>query len=82
MKFICVVIIMITFSNAELVRGVVYDIDSKNPVENVNIILPDLDTGTVSDKNGLFEFNVFKSGVYTINASMIGYESLFRKLCS
>ncbi len=65
---------MITFSNAELVRGVVYDIDSKNPVENVNIILPDLDTGTVSDKNGLFEFNVFKSGVYTINASMIGYK--------
>ena len=74
MKFICVVIIMITFPNAELVRGVVYDIDSKNPVENVNIILPDLDTGTVSDKNGLFEFNVFKSGVYTINASMIGYK--------
>ena len=65
---------MITFSNAELVRGVVYDIDSKNPVENVNIILPDLDTGTVSDKNGLFEFNVFKSGVYTIDASMIGYK--------
>ena len=65
---------MITFPNAELVRGVVYDIDSKNPVENVNIILPDLDTGTVSDKNGLFEFNVFKSGVYTINASMIGYK--------
>ena len=74
MKYILFILLIVTFSRAELIRGIVYDMETNDPVENVNIFLPDLYIGTVTDKNGFFEFKGVDSGACLVHASMIGYK--------
>jgi len=74
MKYILFILFIVTFSRAELIRGIVYDMETNDPVENVNIFLPDLYIGTVTDKNGFFEFKGVDSGACLVHASMIGYK--------
>ncbi len=74
MKYISFILFITTFVRTELIRGIVYDVDTNIPVENVNIFLPDLNIGSVTDKNGSFKFNDVDSGKCLVHASMIGYK--------
>ena len=65
---------VVTVARAELIHGIVYDIDTNKPIENVNIFLPDMDIGTLTAKNGSFKFNSIDSDTCLVHASMIGYK--------
>ncbi|MBJ11600.1 MAG: hypothetical protein CMG62_00775 [Candidatus Marinimicrobia bacterium] len=74
MKYILFIMFVVTVARAELIHGIVYDIDTNKPIENVNIFLPDMDIGTLTAKNGSFKFNSINSDTCLVHASMIGYK--------
>ena len=65
---------VVTVARAELIHGIVYDIDTNKPIENVNIFLPDMDIGTLTAKTGSIKFNSIDSATFLVHASMIGYK--------
>ena len=74
MRFIFFILSIITSLRSEFIQGIVYDNDTNVPVENVNIFFPHFDIGTVTDENGSFRLNSLDTGLYILNASMIGYK--------
>ena len=72
MRFIFFILSTITSLRSEFIEGTVYDNDTNVPVENVNIFLSDFDIGTITDENGSFKLNSLDTGLYILNASMIG----------
>jgi len=60
--------------NADYMSGNVYDLDTNDPLENVNIFIVDLDIGTMTDKDGYFQINNLQSGEYMLTASLVGYQ--------
>ncbi|MBK3516988.1 SusC/RagA family TonB-linked outer membrane protein [Carboxylicivirga marina] len=60
------------------IRGQVLD-DSGLPIPGVNIILKELNTGTVTDNNGKYEMNV-PDGKGTLVFSFIGFQKLEEKI--
>lgn len=47
-----------------------------DPAAGVNIILKNSKYGTVSNEDGVFEFNRVKANTYTLQVSLTGYETL------
>jgi iron complex outermembrane receptor protein len=71
-----IVIIIPTELKAQklIINGSVKDI-SGNPLIGANVILLGTDYGSATDSEGEFEIKNLSSGVYAIEASMIGYKS-------
>ena len=57
----------------------VYDAESRQALEYVNIWVPSLHTGTISDKNGKFVLMTTQV-VDSLCLSCIGYESIFLRI--
>ena len=57
-----------------IIVGKTVEEKTKAPISNVNIFVPELEIGTLTDSNGIFSIPVEKFGSYTINFSHIGYE--------
>ncbi len=54
------------------INGFVYNLETREPVSNANIVLPGTHTGTSSDNNGHFEFQL-SAGEYTIRVTSVGF---------
>lgn len=56
--------------------GTVRDRQSGNPIPDANIMLREIEAGTVSFENGLFFIRSIPPGTYDVEVNVIGYESL------
>lgn len=66
----------ITFAQERgVIRGIVIDKTTKEPLPGVNLIIPDTDLGTSSDENGEYVISGLTAGNYILRASFIGYDS-------
>jgi len=73
-------LILISVINGLSVSGNIYDIDTNNPIESVNIFIDELRIGTSSDNNGYFQLVDLPSGDHKLFFSIIGYKSFSKTL--
>jgi len=59
--------------NYGTVEGIVYDSIEKQGIAFVNVYIPKIRTGTITDTTGRFKIENLKLGEYEIKASLIGY---------
>ena len=71
---------LISVINGLSVSGNIYDIDTNNPIESVNIFIDELRIGTSSDNNGYFQLGDLPSGEHKLFFSIIGYKSFSKTL--
>ena len=62
-----------SFSQTYRISGIVRDEKTGLPVEDSNILIENLNTGTTSDKNGKFFFENLKEGTYSLTITHISY---------
>jgi len=77
MKKHCIFIIIYLFTghllNAQgLIKGSITDQDSR-PLQGANIFIHELNKGTVSDENGLYQFGDIPGGKFRVQYSFLGY---------
>ena len=72
--FILAICSSITFSQVKL-TGVVKDSDTGETLESVNIFLPELQRGTITDKNGNYSIENLPEGPFSVQFSYVGYKS-------
>ena len=56
--------------------GSVKSVEHDLPLEQVNIYLPQLEKGAVSDVNGVFQLNNLPIGTYKLVLSMLGLKRI------
>lgn len=61
------------------VTGKVMDTDDQ-PLPGANIIIPELHTGTITDSTGAFVLEAMPSGVFTLQVSYLGHETVVREI--
>lgn len=69
-----------TLLHAQGVSGIIYDAESRKPLEHVNIVISDTFSGTTSDKNGNFFIALQHSGSYHVVISRLGYQVLEKEV--
>ena len=72
-----VVLTNVTFAQSTgTIVGKILDKDLNNePLPFANILIPEINQGTTSDFDGLFEFSDLEQGTYLVNFSFVGYET-------
>jgi len=65
-----------TIYSQNTIEGTVTDSHSKEPLTYVNIYLPELEKGTITNDKGTFSIHNLPSGNYNILFSIIGYKTL------
>ncbi len=72
----CAICLSFSLSQAYSISGTVLDLDSDNPIENVNIYIENSDIGTRTNNEGYFELylNSQVSNSIDLNIKMIGYK--------
>lgn len=58
-----------------LITGTVTDLQNKNTIPGVNIYIPDLQKGTVTDANGYYIIKNIPTGLFKVQFSFIGYKT-------
>lgn len=64
---------------AQKLTGIVQD-ESGNPLSSVNVSLPALHRGAVSDEQGLFSITNLSPGLYTVEFTLLGYRKETRNI--
>ena len=79
-KKILILILLICFSSTSYsqnsLKGKVTDKATGNPLEGVNIFIPEYGKSTASNSNGEFTFNGLGNGIVKIQATIIGYRTV------
>lgn len=80
---IVAVILITTFSavlagTSGAIQGIILDVETKKPLQSVNIILVGTKIGAVSKEDGTFRIDNLSSGSYGLNASIIGYDKGYK----
>src|ERR1700741_3764361 len=57
------------------ISGQVVDLNTKKPLENISVSIPELRRGVITDQEGHFLLNDLNKITYMINISEIGYAS-------
>jgi len=77
-SLLCALCVALGFSDAvaqdAIVRGIVVDDETGDPLAGVNVFLSQTMIGGVTDSGGLFEIRRVPPGAYEIVASMVGFE--------
>lgn len=73
------IITAVAQSKEGVISGNVYT-DNQKPLVNANILIEELQKGAISDSNGNFEITNIPFGDYTVTASMIGYNTISKKI--
>jgi len=63
------------FAQTATISGYVYDLESGEPLEMANVKVKGTSTGSISDENGYFSFDVSSPGKLIIEVSYIGYKT-------
>lgn len=61
------------------IQGKIVD-NYTNPLIGANVYLPELNKGSSSDENGLFELKDLPKGLIKLQVSYIGYQGIFREM--
>ncbi len=67
------------FAQQSKISGAVTSPDG-SPIEFVNVVLMDINSGAVTDQNGKYSILEVKPGRYTLISSFVGYQSAQRKI--
>ncbi len=62
------------------ISGRVTDNNNQKELEGVNIFIPDLQRGAVTDQNGEYRINDIPKGNFSIQFSYIGYKTVIKKI--
>lgn len=62
-------------STTQIIRGVVLDASSNQPIPYANIQVSPNNDGTTSDSLGIFKFAKIPVGIYKVTVSSVGYQS-------
>jgi len=65
---------------AQVIKGEIIDAQTKESVPGVNIYLPEIKKGVVTDINGFYELKITRKGTYKIQVSFIGYDLILRTI--
>jgi len=71
--FLSIIYCSYTISQTGRISGVIKDAKTDLPVEDSNIFIENLNTGTTSDKNGKFFFDDLEEATYSITITHISY---------
>ena len=63
-----------------VVQGKITEHETGSPLPGVNIFIPELSIGTVSDPTGFYEIKELPEGEFIVVFSFVGYETLNKKL--
>ncbi|MDY0083468.1 MAG: TonB-dependent receptor [Ignavibacteriaceae bacterium] len=63
------------FPQIKSIKGIIFDSDSKTPLQSANILIQGTTIGTTSDENGLFTLNYNFTDSSVIIISFIGYKT-------
>jgi len=69
MRFFLTTVLYLSLTSllfAQKLSGVIYDAQTHKPLAGATILLPELQQGTITDKNGLFTLTVPQSGMYRL----------------
>lgn len=83
MKNILLLIILIMISivlKAQVVKGRIVDAHTKESVPGVNIYLPEIKKGVVTDIDGNYELKISRKGTYKVQISFIGYDVILKNI--
>lgn len=75
-KVIAFFIPFISTSQTGVLNGIVTDLKTNQPVIGANIILIGTDIGTSSDIDGKYKLEKLSPGIYNIQVSYLGYETI------
>ena len=80
MKLILILFLLLlytfcTFAQTYSISGIITDEDGK-PLTGANVVLTGTGRGAAADKDGKYEINNLNPGIYTLEFSMIGYNSV------
>lgn len=78
--FVLLFLVIQTLWSQNTLQGKVTDADSNAALVYVNIYLPELEKGTVTNENGTFELYNIPNGNYKIIVSFVGYETYSQTL--
>ena len=62
------------FSQTGILRGVVSDARSNEPIPFATVVIQGTNSGVTTDFEGKFEFNGLKAGLYNIEVSFLGFK--------
>ncbi len=68
----------ITSISAQIIKGKITDATTKETLPGVNIYLPELKKGVVSDIDGNFLLNLTRKGTYKLQISFVGYDIILK----
>jgi outer membrane receptor protein involved in Fe transport len=77
-KFSVVLFFVLTSVGAfaqQIISGYVFDAVAHEPVQDANVLVMPLNTGTVTDADGYFEITNLKPGKYDISISVVGFKT-------
>jgi iron complex outermembrane receptor protein len=58
------------------ISGYLYDKKNSTTIENAEVVLVEVNKGSLSDQNGFFKFENINEGAYTLQISHIGYHQI------
>lgn len=79
--FICLLVAQISFAQTNNIHGTIQDIKSI-PIEYANVMLLNaadstLSKGTLSEENGMYQFDQIAKGTYIIHSTMVGFGEVY-----
>ena len=78
MRFFLITVLYLSITStlfAQKLSGVIYDAQTHKPLAGATILLPELQQGTITDKNGLFTLTVPQPGTYRLLIRFLGYQT-------
>jgi iron complex outermembrane receptor protein len=67
-------------TEAQVVKGKITDGETKESIPGVNVYLPELKKGVVTDVNGNYNLNFARKGSYKLQISYIGYDIILKTI--
>ena len=79
--FLLTILIMVSsVLNAQSINGKVLDAQTKESIPGVNIYLPEIKKGVVSNKDGEYNLKLPRKGVYKLQVSFVGYDIILKEI--
>ncbi|MFO7675596.1 MAG: carboxypeptidase-like regulatory domain-containing protein [bacterium] len=78
MSIACLILSTLAAVPTGTISGVVLDVATRSPLAGASVIVTDTDLGAACDPDGRFIITGVPTGVWSVEASMIGYRSQAR----